>query len=842
MRRSLVFPFLLFISGAAALMYEIAWVRQFSQVLGASSHAVTLTLTTFMAGLALGSWVLGKTADRLGERGLAGTYVSLEACIGLYALILPALLAVAESVLVWFHRTWHPVPFFYDMFRFAVSFCLLILPTTLIGGTLPVLSRFLIRSRNLVSTGISRLYAANTLGAVAGTLAAGYALLPQLGIRFTTFVAVGMNVFVAVVFWYLCRGKALSRGRTLEPAPAEGRVGTGMNRLQQVVVMGFFFSGFAAMLYEVAWTRTLQMILGTTTFAFTTMLSTFLVGIALGSLAYRLVSRYVSPATLFVVLQVVIGLSALFTVPLFEKLPFLFISLRGSWADSWLDVQVVRFVLAALVMAVPTLAMGTLLPAVSALVIERTGHLGGRLGKAFAWNTFGNLLGASAAGFILVPLVGMQKTIIAGAVLNLGAGCGVLLLGWSDSKVRVRLAAAAASMAGFVVLLGLIEPWAPRVLNSGVYVYAQRYLGVLDRYSALAHARPTVSEASSWAVLETAMTQYDLMYYDAGPVSTVAVMERNDGVRFLTIDGKTDASTGGTRDMRTQVMIGQLPLLLHRDPDKVLVVGLGSGITAGSVLTHDVRAVDCAEISPSVIEAASMFREASHDALSDDRLRIIPRDARNLLLTSEQSYDVIISQPSNPWISGESSLFTLEWYRLVRERLQGGGLFLQWVPSYLMSRRDLKVIIHTLRDVFPHLSSWTSGSLGDLIFIARKNVPLKVDYDAFLQTVSSRPVSEDIERVGLHPRLLPFDLFVMNEEELPGYLYSSLNNPLEKNTDDHVITEFSTPKQLFRRSTVDRFQDPNRLHGNLESLGDILENVTEGDLRKLLGEKPERHT
>jgi predicted membrane-bound spermidine synthase len=822
-------------------MYEIVWVRQFTHVLGTSSTAVTITLASFMAGLGLGARLFGSWADRRDEQTLVKAYVLLEVGIGAYGLLLPFLLDSGQWVYVAFFHAFQPTAPLLNGLRIVLAFLLLLVPTTLIGGTLPVLSRFIIRRRETISVTVAQLYAVNTLGAILGTLLAGYALLPVLGVAATTRAAVALNVTVAAWFWVLNRGGKAKDGGP-PGIPVEPRSGRGrLSRAQRVLLGALFFSGAAAMLYEVAWTRTLQMILGTTTFAFTTMLATFLLGIALGSALYGKIRRRISAGALFVALQLVITFSVLLTIPLFETLPFVFVSAHDRWVDSWGGMQVLRFAISAMIMLVPCLAMGTLLPAVSALTIERTGHLGRRLGHTYSWNTLGNVTGAVAGGLVLVPLLGMQKTLMVGATLNLLAA-GSVLLGIPATGLGRRRTLAGGSALLLCLLLFFMEPWAPRVMSSGVYLYAPRYQTMLDRYETAAERRDGVPELPGWKVLEKAMKRFDLLYYDPGVGATVAVMEQEDGVRFLTIDGKTDASTGVKSDMKTQVMIAQLPLLFHPDPDEVLIVGLGSGITAGSVLTHDVRVVDCAEISPGVIRAARHFSESNHHALEDRRLKILRRDARNVLLTQRDLYDVVISQPSNPWISGESSLFTLEWYRLVRERLQEGGLFLQWVPSYLMGKRDLKVIIHTLKDVFPHLSVWTSGSLGDLIFIARKGTPLTVDYDAFVRRVRPDRVRKDIERVGLDPRLLPMELFVMNEEELSRYLHSTPEAPLPKNTDDHLITEFSTPKQLFRRNNVDRFQEPKRLHGKMESLADILERMNAEELKKGLGRGAECRT
>jgi spermidine synthase len=331
-----------------------------------------------------------------------------------------------------------------------------------------------------------------------------------------------------------------------------------------------------------------------------------------------------------------------------------------------------------------------------------------------------------------------------------------------------------------------------------------------------------------------AMKQYMLLYYNAGPCATVSVMERNDGIRFLTVDGKTDASSNYQHDMKTQVLLGQLPLLYHPEPDRVFVVGLGSGVTVGSILTHTVRTVDCAEISNSVIEAAQYFSEVNHHALEDKRLRIIPRDARNALMTYDKDYDVIISQPSNPWISGQSSLFSYEWYKIVADRLSEGGIFSQWIPAYHMSKQDVKIIIHTLRSVFPHVTAWTSGSAGELILIAKKGEKLEVPYDKFLARAKEVRVQNDIERLGYNVEMLPFWTFVMNEGDISTYLYANHDAPIRLNTDNLLLTEFSTPKQMAAEHMVERFSESDRLHGEMDALMKILVDVDMDAAMKML--------
>lgn len=812
-------------SGASGLVYEVVWVRELTLVLGASTYAVTIILAAFMSGLGIGSWFFGRLADRMHEASLAKCYVLLEAGIGLFALVLPVLMALQQHVYVSFHHYAAPPEIVSNAVRLLLAFFLFIVPTSLMGATLPVISRYVIRSQTRISVTVSRFYAANTLGAVLGTVLAGYILLPRYGNAFTNLSAVSVNFLVAAAFWSIHRHIA---GRPVSSAHA-GVINHPLTEekaspMQRAAVWAFALSGVSAMFYEVAWTRTLTMILGTTTFAFTTMLATFLLGIALGSAFYGIIRRFSSPSGLFVCLQSLVALSALLSVPLFSWLPFLYLTLYGKMGGDWGGIQVIRFLLASSVMLVPTAAMGCIFPVVSDILVSKTDVLGRRLGKAYGLNTFGAVVGASVSGLILIPAVGMQKTILLGAFLNLGAAiCVAACHTEVPSKRRFAVVACVALLLTSTTLL--LKPWSPKIMSSGVYAYASRYHELIDRIDAAGKQTPQSLPTNPWRIWQMAMEQYSLLYYKAGPACTVSVMERNDGVRFLTVDGKTDASTGTDHDMKTQTLLGQLPLLYHPAPDEIFVVGLGSGVTVGSVLTHNVRLVDCAEFSNSVINAAQFFSEVNHNALEDPRLRIIPRDARNFLLTSQNDYDVIISQPSNPWISGQSSLFSLEWYRIVHSRLKEGGMFAQWVPAYCMAEQDVKIIIHTLRSVFPHITAWTSGAAGELILLATKDQALNIPYEQFQNAVSPPVIANDIRRLGYDPPLLPFLTFAMSEQDIAVYLYSDLTRPLRQNTDDFLITEFSTPKQLAQQHNVTRFATTNALRGEMSSLLGIMPDV-----------------
>lgn len=815
------------LSGFAGLAYEIIWVRQFATVLGSSAYALTTILAAFMAGLGLGGWLIGKVSDRCTSHALARLYIILEVGVGVYALGLPHLLGVMETVYVGLYQVSTPTPVAANLLRLALSFVVLLLPATFMGGTLPVVSRYIVRSNGAISTTVSQLYAFNTFGAVLGTVATGFYLLPHFGVAGTSLIAVLVDFGAAIAFWSLHHLRAVAPEEMVAPAKAsygsDSGSGRSLSAQERLLIAAYAVSGAAAMLYEIAWTRSLSLILGTTTYAFTTMLATFIAGLALGSAAYKLLKVKVPHLTLFCWLQWAVCFSVLLTIPALEKLPFVYLLVRMQWIDSWADLQYVRFVLAALVMIVPVFAMGMLFPVVTSIFVKHTKGIGGGVGKVYGYNTLGGVVGSVAGGLVLVPLIGMQKTLMAGAALNLLAGAVVYLTSSHTTWNRRMIEACAICTCALLIMRGTDE-WAPKVMNSGVYIYGARYANAVERYARAARGQENLPQLSPFQIWEMAMNQPRLLYYNTGVSATVAVMENADSVRFLTVNGKTDAGTGRESDLRTEVMLGQLPFLIRPNARDALMVGLGSGISAGSALTHPLTRLDCAEIAPAIVEACKYFGEHNHDVLNDPRLRVVQRDARNLLLTTGRSYDVIISQPSNPWVEGESSLFTLDWYELVWDHLNEGGLFAQWLPTYMMSERDVKTIIYTLKTVFPSLTLWTSGTPGDLYLLAHKGDGFKIDFKKFQRAVRIPEVRADLERVGQSPEKTLFELFVMNRAELSHYLSRDGDERLRKNTDNRLVTEFSTPKRLVDKNVVDRLVDFDDISDNRSALAPLLVN------------------
>ncbi len=729
----------------------------------------------------------------------------------------------------------------------VVALLLLLFPTILMGGSLPVLSRYLnhLTQRQALSVDVSQLYAWNTFGAISGTLLTGYFFLAHLGIATTNVLAAMVNFMVAGLFWL---SLARREGQRLElQSESDGSVEQGQPQgelappQRRLLLATYGVSGVAAFIYEVAWTRALEMILGTTTYAFTVMLATFLLGIALGSAIYSRIPLTISRITLYLSLQMVVVVSVLFSSILLDQFPVYYLSLRADFFDSWFGVQFMRFLLASLVMLIPTTAMGILFPVVTALTVSHTRKAYG-IGGAYGANTIGAAIGAALASLVLIPLWGMQTTILLGALLNFSIVLLLLMLGrfW---RIGQRLQSAAAAAAVLFAIIFNINPWAPRVMSSGVYIYADDYYDTAQRYNRIMHESDlgeTQPPADLW---RAAMNNFDLLYYDTGRTSTVAVMENTEGVRSLMINGKVDASAhenATQSDLRTQEVLAHLPLMMVPRREQVFVVGLGSGITAGSVLLHPINNLHVAEISPAVIEAARLFERYNNGVLDAPRVSLFQMDARQRLRVAEpESYDVVISQPSNPWIRGESMLFTHEWYELVKSRLRPHGLFAQWIPAYNIAPHNLKVIIHTLSTVFPNLTIWNTGSAGDLLMIANKDEQFRIDYPQLMAYAAQSQLQQRLQQLGLDPQSFFFDQFVMGPVEVRKYLSRGARYPLRENTDDLLIIEYRTPKDMHRRHSVDFFVELEEDEFSSDSLLRVTRGLTKEEVRRYRHEEGE---
>lgn len=763
---------LFFLSGASALIYEVVWSRLLGFIFGGTAFAIATVLAAYMAGLALGSFYFGRRIDRSGHP--LKLYALLEGGIALWAMILPFVLAGLNQVYGLLYRQMHPDAYTLSLIRFAFSFLALLVPTTLMGGTLPVLAKLLERSGGRIGVKTGLLYGINTVGAVVGTAVAGFWLIPALGMQISTGIAIAFNLAVTGLAFIIQR--AMVRAQAAAPAVPE-TAGAGPLELHAASVkrgalLVYAISGFAAMAYQLAWTKVLSGVLGTTTYAFSAMLTTFLFGLSIGALLMaRLADRH-EPARLLAWTQLAIGFFGLLALPLFGNLPYVFIYFFKTWGPAWGPQTAAKFAICAATMLIPTLLMGGTFPLVARIYADDTRRMGRQVGELYAANTIGAIAGSFLAGFVLIPWLGRQGTILTAAALNVISGAGLYLLIRSALGGRARVAALATLALIVPVAVVGARAWDKDVVASGAYVYAELYSKQKDLYASI-HDQTR-------------------LFYEEETEAIIAVY-RAESVVSLRTNGKVEASSSG--DMLTQKMISHLPLLYLDGPADLCMIGLASGISLGSTLAHpQVRRADCIEMLGGMREASSHFKRYNHDCLADPRAHLIINDGRNHLLLTDSSYDVIISQPSNPWIAGISTLFTREFFALGKKRLRPNGIFCQWVQMYQMSRDDFASVLKTFHEAFPHMAIW-SGAPGDIILVGSER-PLTLDYRRLAEAMAIPTVRADLADVGV----VDVVGFLQNYVGAEG-ARDALRAPGARTiTDDNLLLEFSMPRNLYAPS------------------------------------------
>ena len=758
---------LFFVSGTCGLIYQITWMRMFRLVMGNTVFTSATVLTVFMAGLALGSYLAGRLVDR--QARPLRNYGLLEGAIGLYCLAVPLLFAGVEPAyrFAYVAMAGSTVPL--ALVRFLISAALLILPTTLMGATLPLLSRYLAGRHEELGRDVGRLYGLNTLGAAMGAAATGFLLVPALGVHCSILAAAAANLAICAVSLWLDRHPL--RGAESRPAPG----GPPTTRPGSAAVLwALAGAGFASMVYEVAWTRVLSQLIGSSVYAFTLMLAAFICGPGAGALTLSGVVDRTRNLRLFLGgLEITVGLASMLVVPMFSRLPLYVVGMVTRYAGSFGLLHLVEFGTVFALMLVPTFAMGGIFPAVAKLYTRDMNLVGRSVGEAYGANTVGSVLGSFAGGFLLLPWLGAQHSIMVAVGLNLLVGmCFVAASGWRRPRQRAAVVVACAGIA--IAGIWRLPEWDPMLLNSAPYLYAYRYQEKAAR------------DAASLAQVMTRNRR--LLFAQEGLTATVTVVE-SGGELYLKVNGKTDASSRG--DLRSQSLLAHLPLLLHPRPARVLLIGLGSGISLGAAEQHPVEQIECVEISPEVVEAARLFSEVNYDALRDPRVRLYIGDGRNHTAMGRGEYDVIISQPSNLWIAGMADLFTREYFTACRSRLAADGLMCSWVQAYSMREQDFRTVLRTFAQVFPHVTMWESQPGGDYFLLGSRD-PWPLACDELQQRFARRRLVADFERIGVGEVVDLLVTLTMTDDLVRAF---AGEGPV--NTDDNAILEFSAPKGLY---------------------------------------------
>jgi spermidine synthase len=741
--RRLVLLAAFFLSGCAALLFELVWTRLLLLSLGATATAVGAVLAAFMGGMAMGSALAG--ARRAARLDPLLTFAALEGFVGVYALASPPIL---DAISGWTRPAT----------QFLGALAALLPATVAMGASLPVLSRGFCRSGEPAAAGVGSLYAANTAGAVLGPLLAVFWFFPGVGLEETLRVGAVFDLFVCALLLAIRKRIAAP---ALDPGGARGEAASVPWSLLATVAV----SGASALVYEVAWGRTLSMVYGSSVYGVSITLSTFLLGIALGSaLAARFLRRRRTEHRLLRLARALAASAILAFLSLLvaRSLPFLFLNFYTSSNGRDAALFLSQFVIASMLMLPSSLASGAILPlAVDAL--PRARDVSVPLARIYGANLAGSSFGALLASALLLASLGIEFSIRAAAVIALVLA---LVLVSRSPKFSVVTGAVASS---FILLILALDPRGEDSLKSfGIYSGARTY----SRYEI--------------GQLRDIVRSHKLLFYRDGPTASVAVSEI-DRFRLLKINGKTDASNG-PGDRKTQLLLAHLPFLAA-DGRRVAVVGWGSGMTVGAVLEHPVEKVDAFEIEPAVIEASRFFEPDNGTPLEDERLELVMGDARSALARGEGLYDIVISEPSNPWLTGVANLFTRDFFQIVAKRLTERGVLCQWFHLYGMSESSTRSLLATLREVFPHVMAFQDR---DLVLLASRK-PLRLSMERLGRIYGEEAIGKGLAEAGLK---YPADLLVGMSLDERGTEAFSKDAPI--NTDDNMRLELSAPRSLYR--------------------------------------------
>lgn len=751
-----------FISGATGLIYEVVWTRLLTLVLGNTHYSVATVLTTFMGGLALGSFFGGRLIDRGGKPLLI--YAFLEGAIGIYCFLVPHFIDASLPLFKWTYLNFQDSYTLTSLFRFGVCGAILLVPASLMGATLPILGKFVSNDPEVIGRDVGTLYAVNTFGAVVGALISAFVLMKLYGVGATIWITAGLNLGIASVILIFFRSQwAHSSLENELPAPeAAPRFYT-----PEVILIlgGFCVTGIAALIYQVAWTRIFSLLLGSSVYAFSLILTAFILGLAFGTLVFsRICGRFRDLKQVFGWLQVGIGLSALAALPFFGKVPLVNRWVYLNWGLDFSSIQWSNFLIILSLIFIPTFLMGAQFPVVVRLVARDLKTLGHHVGTAYASNTVGTILGAFIGGFLLIPLLGIQNTILWAVFINIVLG--IVLLSTSSLTVRFKTYVLPGLFLVWIFGARGIDAWDKAVISSGSFMPYR------------------IGE------LENALQRLNkILFYKEGMHTTVTTELAIDGNIFLRVNGKTDASLA--MDMRTQLLSGYLPMFFHENPESVLVIGQGSGVTLGAVEQFPAKDIDLVEISQAVIEGSRYFDPFNHNALDDPRVRVILEDGRNHITLTEKNYDVIISEPSNPWISGIGALFTRDFYELANSRLKPGGIMCIWMHTN-MSPESFKSISRAFLSVFPQVTMWES-IVGDDYLLIGSQQPYSLPYESVKRLLEDPVQGRELKRLGIASVRDLMGLLIMNQDELKKFSHGA---PVH--TDDNSLLEFGAPEYIYK--------------------------------------------
>jgi len=776
-RNRMAILFLFFCSGATALVYEVIWSKYLSLLFGSTIQAQTVVLAVFMGGLALGNKLFGRYADR--ARHPLKLYGRIEIIIGCYSFFFPALYRLADAGFaaggpgLLAHDGW------LLLLQAAIGASLLLGPTILMGGTLPVLAAWLEQNTPDASRRSARFYSTNSFGAVCGAGLTGFFLVQRFGLSRTIELTAMINVLVGLTAIALARrqpaGPPVAESQPETAASGGAESAAGIFRWGCVLVA---LTGAVSMGLEVLASRCLCLIFGGSLQTFAIVLMAFILGISVGSavIASPRCKHWPKEMTTIMLLLAASGMIGLLVYNI-EKLAALYLYAQDGLQHTYMGYcyhQILTTVISIVVLGLPAAALGSVLP----LWIrgsETSHYLADRVGRLLTWNTLGAVGGVLLAGFVLLPGIGLRGSFaVAALVLALAAIVTALAR-------RQRLAAGAGVVIGVLIALVTVgggQDWRD-VFSIGIF----RLPADLDF---------TQKGATLRAFMESWHKSEKLLFYKDAADATVSVLsEQKPGLSnniILFINGKPDASSLG--DLGTQILLAQLPLMVKPDSQDVFCFGMGSGMTAGSALGYPIKHLTVAENCAPVLQAAKLFEPWNHGVLTNDRVRIYREDARTVLKLDAKKYDVIISEPSNPWTVGIGSVFSREFYQLAASRLKPGGIVTQWFHIYEMDDATLNLVLRTFASVFPNMEIWDLGD-ADVILLGSKQ-PWKTSPEVYKSTFQLDVPRRELASIGL---LTPESVLTRQFASQSTAFAVPGAGPVQ--SDDHPILEYEAPRAFY---------------------------------------------
>lgn len=644
----------IFISGFSALIYQLIWVRLLGLVFGVSSFAVATVVAVFLLGLGLGGYAFGRWSER--ARDPLRIYLYVELGIAATSVLSYLVIETLPVYRYLYEYAYNNLGFYgLSVARLALSLIVLLPPVFLIGGTMPLIAKYFLRTPEKLGSGFSKLYYLNTLGACAGVLLTGFVFVKYFGVIGTLMIAVGGNILVALIV-------ASSKTIAARPQPAAEEKAP-----YSYMLFFLFLTGFITLSYEMLWVRILSTYGLSTSQAFALILTGFLLGFSVGSwIVARKVDRRRDLEAWFSSVSIVTALSGAVVLLLFRQFEAITALLSDTMPLSYLTLSLA---LAFIVSFIPAVFMGILFPLGVRIYVHDVDRIGAKAGNTFLSNTVGCVLGSLLTGFVLIPFFGMWNTTL--ILVNLSLLIAVALLLRGRSRARMQ--------------------WVALVLVAGV----ANLLVFSD--SKTFHAQ------LKGADMRTAAQGFEVIYYAEGVSGTVTAVERGN-YRGLFVDGQNVSGTDRVL-LADSKMLAHVPLLLAEEPETALTVGYGTGTTSGSMLLHDVE-VHAVEIEQKIIDAAPLFRAVNYDSYADPDIRIVLDDARNYIATTDEAFDVIVTDVTNLKYKRNPYLYTREYFQIMRDALSEDGIAAAWLPVGGLSFEDLSTLIATFDRVFPHTTTW----------------------------------------------------------------------------------------------------------------------------------------